>query len=41
MGEVRLGEATTPLVDRVIGAIKTDGDGQELSHVISESWAGR
>ena len=24
MGEVRLGEATTPLVDKVIGAIKSD-----------------
>jgi len=27
MGEVRLGEATTPLVDKVIGAIKTDVSG--------------
>ena len=24
MGEVRLGEATTPLVDKVVGAIKAD-----------------
>jgi hypothetical protein len=33
MGEVRLGEATTPLVDNVIGSIKKGErlDGQELS----------
>ena len=38
MGEVRLGEATTPLMDRVIASIRRNvspADGQELPHASS------
>ena len=42
MGAVRLGEATTPLVDKVIAAIKTDvgsATAKSCRSVISGVWA--